>query len=291
MAGPTFIAEISSNHNGDLGRAKEAIAVAADCGFSAVKFQIFEVEKLFAPEILHASAAHRSRSAWELPDHFIPELSDCARQNQLSFGVTPFHLEVIQRVKGLVDFFKIASYELLWEPLFEEVASSDLPIIFSTGMASEEEVVSAANWLSSHGASDVVALHCVSNYPSSMEDSNLSAISSMRQRLGLPVGWSDHSRDPAVIFRAVHRWGAEVVELHFDLDGKGYEAGAGHCWLPEESANVIGLVSRGLTADGDGVKRPTGSENEERLWRSDPSDGLRPISQYRNRFAAQLRQS
>ena len=96
-----FIAEISSNHNGDAVRCRELIRAAAGCGCHGVKFQLFRIEKLFAPEILRASPAHRLRRRWELPLWFLPELAGCARDHGLRFGCTPFDLEAVDLLAPL----------------------------------------------------------------------------------------------------------------------------------------------------------------------------------------------
>jgi N-acetylneuraminate synthase len=98
---------------------------------------------------------------------------------------------------------------------------------------------------------------------------------------GCKVGWSDHTRRPAVIERAVHRWGASAVEFHLDLDGKGAEYRSGHCWLPEEIAPVIARVREAFAADGMGFKEPQPAELADRDWRADPQDGMRPLRHIR----------
>jgi N-acetylneuraminate synthase len=92
----------------------------------------------------------------------------------------------------------------------------------------------------------------------------------------MKFGWSDHSVSSGVIFRAVHRWSADMVEFHLDLEGKGEEYNGGHCWLPENIKSVIDAIRIGFCADGSGEKITTPSELYEREWRADPSDGLRP---------------
>ena len=124
-------------------------------------------------------------------------------------------------------------------------------------------------------------LHCESSYPVNAKEANLAAIGSMRSALNCPIGWSDHSRDPAVVLRAAMKWGAEIFEFHLDLDETGAEYGAGHCWLPKELQDVITLIERGKVADGDGVKQPGISESDDRSWRADPKDGLRPLIEKR----------
>ena len=127
-------------------------------------------------------------------------------------------------------------------------------------------------------------LHCTSAYPTPYKEANLSAIETIRKSIGCKVGWSDHTVDPGVIHRAIHKWDAKIIEFHLDLEGMGEEFSAGHCWLPEQIESVIKQVRHAKDADGDGVKRPTLSEMPDRLWRTDPSDGLRPFKSTRNTF-------
>lgn len=272
-----FIAEISSNHNRDLERSLALIDAANSAGFDAVKFQLFEVEQLFAQEVLAASETHRARAAWELPQSFLEPLSTRARSLGMQFSVTPFSLSAVEQSQPFVDFFKVASYELLWDELFTSIAAIGKPVVFSTGMATIDEAKHACEVLRGAGCNDITALHCISAYPAPSEESNLAAIETLRNTLGVPSGWSDHTRREAVVQRAVNRWGAEVVELHFDLDSRGFEFGPGHCWLPEESSSLIQGIREGFRADGSGAKTPSPSELPDREWRADPSDGLRPL--------------
>ena len=124
-------------------------------------------------------------------------------------------------------------------------------------------------------------LHCTSAYPTPYREANLQAIETLRQATGARLGWSDHTVDAGVMQRAIHRWGACVVEFHLDLDGKGDEYTAGHCWLPDQIALVIRNTRHAFAADGDGVKAPTPSEFADRDWRADPTDGLRPMKSIR----------
>nr|MEE4266999.1 N-acetylneuraminate synthase family protein [Candidatus Krumholzibacteria bacterium] len=287
-----FIAEISSNHNGDKRRCLELICAAADCGCWGVKFQLFRIEQLFAPEVLQASARHRDRRRWELPLHFLPDLADAARRQGLAFGCTPFDLDAVARLEPHVDFLKIASYELPWLDLVARCASTGLPLMMSSGMADEAEIVQALETAVTSGCRDLTVFHCVSNYPVDPTHCHLAALGSLRKHLPgdgvtTALGWSDHSVNPGVISRAIHHWGAEVIEFHFDLEGLGDEFTGGHCWLPEDVAPVIrGEVFAGPPdCDGSSELAATASEQEERLWRADPIDGLRPIRSIRTAWA------
>lgn len=281
---PHFVAEASSNHGQDLDRALLIVEAAAAAGFNAVKFQYFRMRELFAPEILAQSASHRSRTAWELPSSFIPVLSAQARAQGMHFSCTPFSLSAVTKLAPHVDFLKIASYELLWDDLVRECAKTRLPLVISTGMANLAEVDHALEVAFGAGCEDLTLLHCVSAYPTPIEDANLSAIETLRAHTGLSVGWSDHTNDPAVIHRAVHRWGASFVELHLDLDGRGAEFGPGHCWLPDTAGKLIRDLGVGVKADGHGRKEAAPSEEPECVWRADPSDGLRPLLEERARW-------
>jgi N-acetylneuraminate synthase len=276
-----FIAEVSSNHAQDLNRSLAFVDAAAAAGFDSVKFQLFRVAELFAPEILAKSPQHRQRVAWELPlEHLEPLARRCAERG-VEFSCTPFYLDAVRELAPYVAFYKVASYELLWNDLLKACAATGKPVIISTGMATMAEIKQAVETLNRAGARGVTVLHCVSAYPAPPEQANLSAIETIRRETGADVGWSDHTRSPAVIERAVHHWNASAVEIHIDLDGKGAEYATGHCWLAEEIAPVIRRIRDGLAADGTGYKEPVPAELPDRDWRADPSDGLRPLRHLR----------
>ena len=286
-----FVAEVSSNHSQDLGRCLRFIERAAEIGCSAVKFQLFRMDQLFAPEILRHSAEHRQRSAWELPASFLPHLAEKSHSNGIQFACTPFDLEAVELLYPYVDLYKIASYELLWHPLLKACAETGKPLVVSTGMATLDEIRVGVDQIRSAGCMDLTLLHCHSHYPTPVEDCNLAAIETMRQAFGCPVGWSDHSVRPEVLYRAAYHWGAAMIEFHFDLDGQGEEFGLGHCWLSSDIQEIITSLQSGFTADGNPQKVPTEREQQERTWRADPIDGLRPLKSTRRLLAQTQAQS
>jgi sialic acid synthase SpsE len=280
----SFIAEVSSNHAQNLQRCLQFIDCAAEIGCAAVKFQLFRVDKLFAPEALNTMENLRARKQWELPVEFLAPIAERCREKSILFCCTPFDLDAVEQLKPYVDLYKVASYELLWNDLLAACAETGKPVILSTGMATLDEIQAAVATLRRHHASSITLLHCTSAYPTPYREANLAAIETIRQATGCAVGWSDHTVEPGVIHRAIHRWAAPVIEFHLDLDGKGAEFSAGHCWLPEQVAKVIEESQHGLGADGDGIKLPTPSELPDREWRADPSDGLRPLKATRRRL-------
>lgn len=276
-----FIAEVSSNHNQDLKRCLQFVEQSAAIGVDAVKFQLFKLEELFAPEILAQSGKHSDRKNWELPLAFLPDIADACRDYKLEFSCTPFYLQAVEELYPFVDFYKIASYELLWDELLRECGKTGKPVMLSTGMATLSEIEQAVSTLRSAGCKNLTLFHCVSGYPAPLEECNLSAIETLRSKFDCPTGWSDHSVSAAVLYRAVHHWNAAAVEFHLDLDRQGAEYETGHCWMPAEIAPVIESIREGQKADGNGQKEPVPSELPDRIWRADPSDGLRPLKEIR----------
>ncbi len=281
MDRPIFIAEASSNHGRQLSRALAFVDAAAEAGCDAVKFQLFKIDRMFAPEILSRSAKHRARKDWELPvAHLAPLAEHCSKRG-IAFSCTPFYVEAVEELRPYVAFYKVASYELLVDDLLAACAATGKPVVLSTGMATMDEIRHAVAVLRRANATDITLLHCVSAYPTPAAEANLSAIAVIREATGCKVGWSDHTRRPAVIERAVHRWNAGAVEFHLDLDGKGAEYAAGHCWLPEEIAPVIARIRESIVADGTSFKEPQPAELADRDWRADPQDGMRPLRHIR----------
>ena len=279
----SFIAEVSSNHHQSIERCYQFIDSAAEIGCDSVKFQLFRIDKLFSKEILSKNKEIRDRKNWELPIKFIPLIAERCKLKKISFGCTPFDLEAVEILKPYVDFYKIASYELLWDELINRCCLSNKPVILSTGMAKIEEIKHAIRIVKNTNCKDFSLLHCISGYPTPIDQCNLKAIDTLRKiDKDFKIGWSDHSKNPYVLNRAINRWNAQIIEFHLDLDGNGGEYKSGHCWLPNEIEPVINATKLFELIDGNGVKEPLLVEEKERLWRADPSDGLRPLKSIRN---------
>lgn len=281
---PIFVAEVSSNHSCDLNRAKEFIKVSFEIGCQAVKFQLFKIDKLFSSEILAKSQMHRDRKEWELPIEFLPELSSYAHELNMQFSCTPFYIEAVKELEPYVDFYKIASYELLWDDLIIECAKTKKDLVLSTGMATLDEIEHAVEVFKKYSDAKLILLHAISGYPTPIKEANLKAIQTLREKFNLDIGLSDHSVSKDVITRAVYKRDASMIEFHLDLDENGAEYKSGHCWLPNQMKDTIDSIKNGLLADGTGEKVPAPSEIDDRLWRADPSDGLRPFKEIREKF-------
>lgn len=281
---PFFIAEVSSNHAQDLERCIEFVNVSKEIGCDAVKFQFFRVDDLFAKEAIIANPDILKRKNWELPMDFVKTISDTAKKNGISFGISPFSIDSVNDLNPYIDFFKIASYELLWHDLILECIRTEKPIILSTGMSNIEEIKSTIDFIKKNNFNNYSLLHCTSAYPTPPHDCNLAAIKTLRDHFNCRVGWSDHSVSESVILRSIYKWNAEIIEFHLDLEGDGAEFGSGHCWLPHSMEKTIKQIQIGIESDGDGEKIPVESEISDRDWRADPSDGLRPMKYIRSKL-------
>lgn len=280
-----FIAEICSNHNKDLKRCLRFVDVAKILGCYAVKFQLFTIPNLYsnnAKKLYKKALKKRKR---ELPRKFIPAISNYCKKRKIKFCCTPFDIDSVNFLKPYVDFFKIASYELLWSDLLKSCAKTKKPILLSTGMANFSEVKKAVKVLKKNNCKKIELLHCVSNYPANISSCNLKSIDFMKNFFNCDVGWSDHTVNPLIIYSAIRNHNADLIEFHLDLDGKGWEHKSGnHCWLPHEIKEVIEFIEKEKKVDGSYKKNFSKEEKKERMLRADPLDGLRPLRRVRKNF-------
>ena len=284
-----IIGEISSNHNGSIDRIYKLIDLASDLKFHSVKFQLFKINKLFSKEILDKSKMHRDRKKWELPENFIKPIHDYCKIKNIKVGYSPFYIDAIDKLINYTDYFKVASYELLWIELIEKIINTGKPLMLSTGMANLNEIKKTLEIIPRNYK--IVIFHCSSAYPTNPKSCNLESINVLRKLLNdmgfidFKIGWSDHTRNISVVSRAFHKYSSKFVELHYDLsDEKGFEFGPGHCWKENEIKNLILSTKYGSICDGESIKKANKEELSDRLWRRDPLDGLRPFKEIRKNF-------
>lgn len=190
---PCFvIAEAGANHNRDLGMARELIAVAADAGADAVKFQTYSAETLYSkktPRFAYLEPL-TDNSTWqlikdiELPRNWQAELAAEAATRGILFMSTPFDHAAVDDLAALVPAFKIASFEIVDLDLIRHAASLGKPIIISTGLADYEDIADALAACRQVGNEAIVLLQCASLYPAPPERMNLRAMETMRRAFG-----------------------------------------------------------------------------------------------------------
>ena len=265
---PVFvIAEAGVNHNGDIALARQLVDVAADAGADAVKFQTFKAEAVVTREAPKADyqlqTTDNDESQFEMLKRL--ELTEAAHlelqaycdRKGVMFLSTPFDEAAADFLESInVPAFKVSSGDLTNHPLLEHIGRFNKPLILSTGMSTLEEVGEA---IASLPTSDLIVLHCVSNYPADPTEINLRALKTMRDEFNLPVGFSDHSQGNEVAMAAVGL-GACVIEKHFTLSrslpGPDHQASL----EPDELRALVSGVRKVEQALGDGKKRPTASE-------------------------------
>lgn len=267
-----IIAEAGVNHNGSLEMAKRMVDVAKEAGADCIKFQTF-ISKNFVSKCAgkadyqkHITYDKESQldmlKKLELKyDEFI-ELSNYCKLKDIEFLSTAFDLESIEFLIGIdINKFKIPSGDITNLPYLIKIANTRKPVILSTGMCTMDEIKAAVKLLMDNGSTEITVLHCTTEYPAPFEDVNLKAMKFMEAELGLPVGYSDHTKGIEVAIAAV-ALGASVIEKHFTLDknmdGPDHKASLD----PGELKAMIASIRNIEVALGSSEKLPTESEKK-----------------------------
>lgn len=269
-----IIAEAGVNHNGDIKLAEKLIDAAADAGADYIKFQTFKTELNIsgkAPKAMYQlentgqgdETQFEMVKKLELSYDSFRGLKKYCQSKKIEFLSTGFDLPSIDFLDELgQSFFKIPSGEITDKPYLEYLAGKGKPVVMSTGMADLEEVRAAFNLLLENGLSiqDITILHCNTEYPTPIQDVNLRAMLSIRDELGVTVGYSDHTLGIEVPIAAV-AMGAAVIEKHFTLDrnlpGPDHKASLEPVELKQMIRSIRNVE---LALAGNGIKAPSKSE-------------------------------
>ena len=224
---PYIVAELSANHNGSIERAFETIDAAKRCGADAIKLQTYTADTMTidcdTQDFMIEGGLWDGFKLYDLykwaetPYEWHDELFSHARKRGITVFSTPFDETAVDLLENLnAPAYKIASFEILDLPLIRYAASTGKPMIMSTGMASENEIEEAVAAVREAGCKDLVLLHCISSYPSPMDQANLRQIPELAQRFNVLVGLSDHTMGTAASVAAT-ALGACFIEKHFTL--------------------------------------------------------------------------
>tara|TARA_Y100001968_G_C19442894_1_gene763571 strand:+ start:1114 stop:2133 length:1020 start_codon:yes stop_codon:yes gene_type:complete len=224
---PFVIAELSGNHNGSLERAKQLIKSAKENGADCVKLQTYTPDtmtiKSNKEDFLITTGLWDGYNLWDLYDwaqtplEWQETLFNYAKELDITCISTPFDETAVDLLESLnCPFYKIASFELTDLPLVKYVAQTNKPMILSTGMANEDEITDAIEVVKEFGCGDFVILHCVSGYPTPVDQINLDTINLLKEKFQCEIGLSDHTlgNESALISIA---YGVKVIEKHFTL--------------------------------------------------------------------------
>lgn len=272
IAGRAFIiAEIGVNHDGDLSRAADLIQAAAAAGADAVKFQLFHPDRLLSNQAVLASyqsdldqpqaakSIHDLLANLTLQPESLIQLSELARGLGMRFIVTPFSLGDVDDLNALIevhgaplDAVKIASPDAVNLPLITAALTLDLPLIISTGTCTLDELDQLTPLLTQ---APVALLHCVSAYPTPLDQAALRGIESLRQHTGLPSGYSDHTSAVHTGALAV-ALGACVLEKHLTWNQAAPGPDHAASLDPEGFAQYVSLTRQAERMLGPATKRP-----------------------------------
>ena len=227
---PVFIiAEAGLNHNGDVSIAKDLIDNAASVGADAIKFQTY-LEKRVSQKVKTVNYAEKSdglqedigemfdRFSLSMKDH--REIFNYARKKKIEIFSTPFDIKSVDFLEKLnVNFYKIASVDLVNLPLIERVGKTGKPLILSTGMSDLTNVKEAVERFKETGNKNLILLHCLSSYPANENEMNLRAIKTLKDNFNIPIGLSDHFPGIEIALMSVGL-GANIIERHFTINKK-----------------------------------------------------------------------
>lgn len=273
-----IIAEAGVNHNGSRELALELVDIAAKAGADAVKFQTFKADKLvrigaekaeYQKNATGDGDQHSMLQKLEMSEELHKELIERCELHNIEFMSTAFDEESLEFLLAHgMKRIKIPSGEITNHPFIRFIASKNVPIIMSTGMASMDEIEEAKYVIQSQreicGYTEsleniLTILHCTSNYPAMPENVNLKAMNTIAEVIGMPIGYSDHTLGIAVSTGAT-AMGATVIEKHFsksrDLPGPDHKASLEPNELKELVKNIR-IITKAL---GSVMKAPTESE-------------------------------
>ena len=268
----TIIAEVGINHNGSIALAKKLIDSAVEAGVDLVKFQTFKAEELVTQSADKAEyqkkLTHKDESQFEMIKNL--ELDRVAHEELIQYCLkkgtqflsTAFDHNSIDLLNELnISLYKIPSGEITNLPYLQHIGRMSKPVLMSTGMATLEEVRTALNILIKSGTKkrNITILHCNTEYPTPIEDVNLKAMLTIKESLGVRVGYSDHTRGIEVPIAAV-AMGAVVIEKHLTLDRAMIGPDHGSSLEPDELQAMVIAIRNVEKAMGDGKKKPSPSE-------------------------------
>lgn len=276
---PYIIAEMSANHNGDIKAALKIIENAATSGASAVKIQTYTPDTITLdsdlPDFQIKDGLWEGRTLYDLyewahtPWDWHKQLFEYAKKCGITIFSSPFDNTAVDLLEDLgAPAYKIASFEAIDLKLIEYVASTNKPMIISTGMANSEEISEAIETAKENGCKQLAILHCVSGYPAPVTDYNLRTIPDMIDSFGIVTGISDHTLDNTTSIAAVSL-GASIIEKHFTLDRDGGGPDDSFSLELEDMINLCSGAKSAWSALGEiNYERKTSEESNIKFRRS-----------------------
>jgi len=272
-----IIAEMSGNHGGSIERAKEIIYAAKESDADCIKIQTY------TPDTITINCKNKyfqiENGTWEgenlyhlyekayTPWEWQGELKAEADKVGIDFFSSPFDNSAVDFLESIgVEFYKIASFELIHLPLLRYVASKGKPSIMSTGMSNLAEIDEAVRAMREAGNSELALLRCASAYPAITDEMNLATMKNMSEVFNVPVGLSDHSMGSVGAVTAV-ALGAKIIEKHFCIDRSIENPDASFSMEPSEFKQMVADIRQAEKAIGTVKYGPTDQEKANVIFR------------------------
>lgn len=267
-----IIAEAGVNHNGSIKKALKLVDIAKKSGADAVKFQSFiasdEISKLAPKAKYQMTTTNPNESQLdmikklELSIKEQKKIKSYCDNLKIEFISSPFGLTSINILKKLkIKTVKIPSPEINNLPYLLEISKKFSKIILSTGMSNIREINTAIKILKKNKKKNISILHCISSYPTKLEDLNLNAILTLKKNFNNIIGFSDHSLgiEGSLLAVAV---GARIIEKHFTINKKLNGPDHKASLSPGQLNELVKKIRQVEKILGDGIKKPQKSEIE-----------------------------
>jgi len=255
---PLIIAELGSSHNSSIIKAKNMINSAAEAGAGCIKIQMIFADEILSPNTGEVPLPGGKTKLYdrfkilELEQEFYKEIKEYSESLGLLFLCTPFGLKSAGILRQLQPkMVKIASPELNFTGLIEEIADWGLPVLLSSGVSRLSDIENAVEIFKNKENCSICLLHCVTSYPAPETDYNLNVLPNLAAIFGIPVGVSDHSSDPELVPALAVAMGAAVIEKHFCLSKTDPGLDDPIALPPEEFTKMTCAIRRAAQTVGD----------------------------------------
>ncbi len=262
-----IIAEIGSNHNGNLDTAFEMIERAAAAGVNAVKFQTFKAKNHYSKKTnkisIYKEDIFSLIEKLEIDRSWHVKLAEVCKKNKVDFLDSPCDSEAIAIALSVdMPLMKVASFDMVDVRLIDEISKTGKGVMFSAGMANMSEIETAVNICRQNKNEQIVVLQCTSIYPAPVNLSNLRAMDTMAKAFNVIVGYSDHTLGDHIACASV-AMGAKVIEKHYTLDRN--DKGPDHIFAiePNELKDMVNKIRDIEVSLGDGMKNGPREEEQE----------------------------
>ncbi|HQW95775.1 MAG TPA: N-acetylneuraminate synthase family protein [Saprospiraceae bacterium] len=263
--GPLLIAEIGGNHEGDFEYAKKLARLAIESEVDYVKFQIYTGDTLVSA--LESPDRNKHFKKFELSKEQHIYLAQMIKEAGIEYTSSVWDIDAMNWIDKYINVYKIGSGDLTAYPILKKTAQKGKPIILSTGLSTEQEVLDAVAYIQSvsdeYKSKEMLALlQCTSMYPIPVQDANLLVMQRLKELTGLSIGYSDHTEGSKALYYAT-AMGAEILEFHF-TDTREGKVFRDHkvSLIPFEIKELINEIKLIKSLRGNKVKAPTASEIE-----------------------------